>query len=286
MRSASGWSRVSAVGRTVTRRSLFVCGCSARRRADDDLNRGARLLDRRVARQPRLGEQPPLPATIDPRRARRRGHVLVDAGRLDLLGEAHRHPDLWREHRHHAGERVVEHSDDCELLSTNAERAPDGGGLAAKLPLPVPIRQHHRPRGSGASSYGRKRPAQACRDAERREVVGGDDLAEHQPRAIAAARRRRTWASSRPRPRTPVSRRDSPGCRAGNWSSRYRRPRRSCRCRPAAMARAPEAAGGAAHRRPRRWPYCTLSRCPVRGWRRRRIPGFGPATAERSACPE
>ena len=69
---------------------LRMLGTKARH---DDLHVGARLLDRSVTGQPSLGEQPALPATIDPRRARRRGHALVDAGRLDLLGEADGHPE-------------------------------------------------------------------------------------------------------------------------------------------------------------------------------------------------
>ena len=260
MLSASGCRRVSAVGRTVTRRSLFVCGCSARRRAATTLDVGACLFDRRPAREARLDEQPALASPIEPRRARRRRHDLVDPGRLDLFRKADGHPDFRREHRNHAGERVVEHADDRELLTTDAERASDRGRFAAELPLPVPVRQHHRARCVRRVVFGEKRAAQARRDAERREVVAGDDFAEHQPRAIAAADAQRTWASSRRRRRTRPSARGSRGCRAGNWSSRCRRRRRSCRGRRAATARAPAAAGAAARPRRQRWPYCSQSR--------------------------
>ena len=261
---------MSAVGRTVTRRSLFVCGCSARSRAATTSTLARACSTDVSPREPRLDEQPSLAAPIEPRRAGRRRDDLVDAGRLDLFGEAHRHPDFRREHRHHAGERIVEDADDRELLAANAERASDRRRFAAELAPPIPVRQHHRARRVGRVVFGEERAAEAGGDAERREVVAGDDFAEHQPRAVAAAdpgehRRVAGHVSEHVLLLAVV---EDVGQRIGRVGVAVG----AARIEVDQPGRLPDrrAAAAAARRRPRRWRCCSRSRRRATGWRRRR----------------
>jgi hypothetical protein len=128
-----------------------------------------------------------LTSAIDARGSSRRGNHLVDTDGLDLFSESHRHPDLRRQQRNHAGERVVEHPDDRELLTANAEALAEHAGVGPELALPVSIRQNDGSRCRRGVVCGLKCSPQARSDPERREVVAGDDFAEHQARAVAAA---------------------------------------------------------------------------------------------------
>ena len=153
----------------------------------DDIDPGVRLLDRYTGSEPALDEEPALAAAIDTRGSCGRGDGLIDAHGLDLFRESHGHPDLWRQKRHHAGKAIVEHADDRELLTANAEALAERAGVRAKLALPVAIRQNHRSRCRRGVVFGLKRSPQARRDSQRREVVAGDHFAEHQARAVADA---------------------------------------------------------------------------------------------------
>ena len=110
-------------------------------------------------------------------------HELTDRGAVD----AERQPEVAAQERGDPAEPVGRHADDGVLLAVDLDRLADHRRVGA-IARPVRVADDHRAdRRVRLLFFGRERPPQRGRSAQRREVARGDDLRELAARGAVAA---------------------------------------------------------------------------------------------------
>ena len=128
---------------------------------------GVGLLDCRVRLQPRNG----LVAEVG----------REDLGAVEVKGQEHERPAVEE------AEGCRQHADDLVRFAVDVHRFSDCRRIAAQLPLPVAVRQHHAVGGTGLDVFGREPSPHGGVHPQRREGPLGD---EHRLDAFGLARSR------------------------------------------------------------------------------------------------
>ena len=142
----------------------------------------ARFRNRLAPLQAAAHEHPAVGAALEPVAAGRRRNRVVHADRLGFERRVDGHPQLGRQYGDHAGEARRRDPDDREPAAADANRPADDVGSGPEIAPPVAIRHHRHARRADHVVLRTDRAADRRRDAERAEVVAGDDLAEREPR--------------------------------------------------------------------------------------------------------